>query len=122
MKPQNAAQSATPRTDAKCSDYAGPLSFVGDEQFLPADFARTLERELVASRAEIAHMRMCLTPPDSFDCPSRWRMVAQKRKAEIDRISSERDRLVLTEKRLRKHIEIIEKRNSELEDLAKSAR
>ena len=42
--------SETPRTDAKCVDYSGPLSFVGDEQFLPADFARTLERELEAER------------------------------------------------------------------------
>ena len=44
----------TPRTDAKCSDYAGPLSFVGDEQFLPADFARTLERELAETNVKLA--------------------------------------------------------------------
>ena len=42
--------SETPRTDAMCVDYSGPLSFVGDEQFLPADFARTLERDLKAER------------------------------------------------------------------------
>lgn len=47
----------TPRTDRECDDYAGPLCWIGGTQFIPADFARTLERELAAKDAEITRMK-----------------------------------------------------------------
>lgn len=43
----------TPRTDRECDDYAGPLCWIGGTQFIPADFARTLERELTEARATL---------------------------------------------------------------------
>jgi len=44
----------TPRTDRECDDYAGPLCWIGGTQFIPADFARTLERELTSAQAALA--------------------------------------------------------------------
>jgi len=43
----------TPRTDRECDDYASPLCWIGGTQFIPADFARTLERELTEARATL---------------------------------------------------------------------
>lgn len=43
--------SDAPKTDAKCRDYAGPLCTIGDEQFIPASFARDLERDNAKLRA-----------------------------------------------------------------------
>lgn len=42
----------TPRTDAMCECYCGPLCWIGDQQFIPASFAQELERELTEAKAE----------------------------------------------------------------------
>ena len=48
--------SETPRTDAKCKDYSGPLCTIGEVQFIPSDFARQLERELGEARQEVERL------------------------------------------------------------------
>lgn len=47
----------TPRTDATCADYSGPLCWIGEKQFLPADFARTLEREMAEANSILAALQ-----------------------------------------------------------------
>ena len=45
--------SDTPLTDAKCADFSGPLCTIGGESFIPASFAKELERENAKLREEI---------------------------------------------------------------------
>jgi len=47
-----ATPSPTPETDAKLKDYNGPLMTIGGVHFIPADFARNLERERDEARRE----------------------------------------------------------------------
>jgi len=65
----------TPRTDAECDSYRGPLCWIGGTQFIPADFARTLERELASARADTARINKLdrlLTEDSRFELLIRW--------------------------------------------------
>lgn len=59
---------ATPRTDSECDDYAGPLCWIDGTQFIPADFARTLERELSSAQAALAEVADIQQSCSNWEC------------------------------------------------------
>lgn len=63
---QGSANSGTPLTDAKCRDYSGLLCSIGSVQFIPADFARRLERQLAQSEERVAKMEGALPELSRF--------------------------------------------------------
>jgi len=107
----------TPRTDRECDDYAGPLCWIGGTQFIPADFARTLERELASAQAALAAKDAEIARLKSDGAASAFvdmAIRAEKAEAELARVINRRDILAEQITALDSTVAEFSKQNSEL--------